>query len=365
MKKNIIYRIGSLGDNLVALPSIWAVKDNFPDSKIYLLSNQPTKHNRVTGSSVFDGSNLFQGFLTYPSNLNFWQRMFQPILFLKLLIQLRFYRFDTLIYLAPSERRKNQIHRDRLFFSLAGIKKIIGMQGFEQIPPKVTGIPLSEVPREADSLLTRLKASGLKVPESGMGKMDLNLNEKEEVEFKFLLTGMPSDNGRKWIGIGPSSNMTAKIWPTESYIDVLKKLIEKRDIWPVIFGGGEDCKLGENIIKTLGCGYNMAGKLSVRLAALGLKRCLLYLGNDTGTMHLAAAVSTPCVALFSSRSYPGQWYPYGSGHKIFRTQIECEGCGLVDCIEKKMECLTTIKPDEVFKVCKMMLDGLSGNARDK
>jgi ADP-heptose:LPS heptosyltransferase len=83
-----------------------------------------------------------------------------------------------------------------------------------------------------------------------------------------------------------------------------------------------------------------------------MKRCAFFVGNDTGTMHMAAAMGLRCVAIFSSRERPGLWYPQGEGHKVFRTTIECEGCGLVECLERGNECLNCIKVDDVLAACR-------------
>ena len=145
--------------------------------------------------------------------------------------------------------------------------------------------------------------------------------------------------------------MPAKRWPVERFQAVLQRLIEQFDVWPVMFGGAEDAALGNDILRGCGRGSNAAGALSLRGAAAVLKRCAMYLGNDTGTMHLAAAAGIPCVAVFSSREWSGMWFPYGVEQKIFRTPIECEGCGLVECIERRNECLNRINVDEVFTAC--------------
>jgi heptosyltransferase III len=86
-----------------------------------------------------------------------------------------------------------------------------------------------------------------------------------------------------------------------------------------------------------------------------MKHCELFIGNDTGTMHMAAAVGLPCVAIFSSRERPGLWYPPGEGHRVFRSAIDCEGCGLVECIELGNECLKRISVEEVLSACREML----------
>ena len=153
--------------------------------------------------------------------------------------------------------------------------------------------------------------------------------------------------GRAWIGVGPGSKMPAKVWPVERFIEVVSKLIRDHDIWPVVFGGPEDRALGLKLVEHWKCGSVAAGELGVRPGIAALARCLLYLGNDTGTMHMAVAAGLPCVAVFSSRDYPGIWYPYGDGHVVFRTSIDCEGCMLQVC-PRNNECLFSIGSGDVF-----------------
>ena len=110
--------------------------------------------------------------------------------------------------------------------------------------------------------------------------------------------------------------------------------------------------MGERLLQAWGRGYNGAGELGLRAAAAALKRCRFYLGNDSGAMHLAASTGIPCVAIFSSRESPGSWYPYGEGHTVFRTPIACEGCMLVECVDRSMECLASIRAADVLEACR-------------
>jgi heptosyltransferase-3 len=166
---------------------------------------------------------------------------------------------------------------------------------------------------------------------------------------------LPFDNNRLWIGVGPGSKMPAKRWPEERFREVMAELIKEFDVWPVVFGGAEDAGLGDRLLSAWGHGYNAAGALSLRGAAAALRHCAFLLTNDTGTMHLAAAVGTRCVAIFSARHAPGAWNPYGKNHRVFQTQIECEGCLLVECVERKNECLTRIPVGPVMNACKEIL----------
>jgi ADP-heptose:LPS heptosyltransferase len=66
-------------------------------------------------------------------------------------------------------------------------------------------------------------------------------------------------------------------------------------------------------------------------------------------MHLAAAVGTRCVAIFSSQNLPGEWFPYGTGHKVIYRDIECKGCRLVVCEARQKACIRSITVDEVLQ----------------
>jgi ADP-heptose:LPS heptosyltransferase len=64
-------------------------------------------------------------------------------------------------------------------------------------------------------------------------------------------------------------------------------------------------------------------------------------------MHLASAAGTPCVAIFSARNLPGQWFPARSGHKVLYHKTDCFGCGLEHCTIERKKCILSISVDEV------------------
>src|SRR5581483_8940575 len=185
--------------------------------------------------------------------------------------------------------------------------------------------------------------------------LDLSLGEAERAEVARWRLRLGDDGGRPWLGLGVGSKMPAKRWPLERFEAAVAALIDRHDVWPVVFGGAEDRADGERLVASWARGFNAAGALSVRAAGWALKNCIMYLGNDTGTMHLAASAGIPSVALFSARDRPGTWYPYGVPQKVFRTALECEGCLLVECHERKNVCLTAISIDQVVAGCEEML----------
>lgn len=352
----LVFHTGSLGDTLIALPALWAIREYFANSSLTLLYDTQVGNNRVIAADVLQGSGLIDDFITYPVDnitINFLLQAWQKIVLLE---KLRQTYFDSLAYLIRVNNGAKRINRDRLFFRMAGIRKFIGMDGLTDPPKKIQGQPLPEVPQFADQLLMRLAASGIPVPSHGHGKMDLGLNEQDQKPVDSWLGKLPSDRGLPWIGVGPGSKMPAKVWPAERFIEVVQRLIQRYDVWPVVFGGPEDQELGNKMIYIWRRGFVAAGQLGPRASAVALRRCVLYLGNDTGTMHLAAAVGVQCVSIFSAHNVPGAWYPYGIGHKVLRIAIECEGCLLDDCIERRMECIKQISVADVWMACREIME---------
>ncbi len=343
----LVYHIGSLGDTLIAVPALWAVRENFSHAHITMLSDEQPERHLIQARDILDGSGLIDDYFVYPAG--------KILGMVWLLLQLRSRKFDSLVYLIRANIDDRRIKRDKLFFRLAGIKQYIGMQEFSKCPTYSLGSLMPVVPHIADTILTRLRADALKTPPAGQGRVDVNIGEREQDNVKQWLSGLPDDGGRRWFAIGSGSKMPCKIWPFDRYLAVVKCLVAEYDLWPVFFGGTEDRELSEKMAQELGRGYVPAGVLGVRDSMAAMERCLLFLGNDTGTMHMAVASGLRCVVPFSSRDFPGLWYPYGDGHVVFRTPIPCEGCMLEECIERKMECILSISVQQVLEACRSVL----------
>jgi lipopolysaccharide heptosyltransferase II len=128
----------------------------------------------------------------------------------------------------------------------------------------------------------------------------------------------------------------AKRWPRERFIEAAKSLQRQTKCHWWIFGGKADEPLAQEMaaaIKTGNCGLesgvtNLAGQTTLRELCAGLRACDLLLTNDTGPMHLAAAVGTRVVALFGSTSpqltAPGA--PGDSDHRVLQAGVPCAPC---------------------------------------
>ncbi len=98
---------------------------------------------------------------------------------------------------------------------------------------------------------------------------------------------------------------------------------------------------------------NFCGLTPPRISAAVLERWILFLGHDSGPMRVPAATGVPCLAIFSARDKPGEWYPAGTGHHVLYHQTDCYGCQLDQCDKYKKKCIMTVSVDEVFEaVCR-------------
>lgn len=94
---------------------------------------------------------------------------------------------------------------------------------------------------------------------------------------------------------------------------------------------------------------NLCGVASPRDTAALLERAELFLGHDSGPMHLAAAVGTRSVVVFSARNLPRVWFPRGENHRVIYHHRSCAGCERERCDDLKKACIASIGVDEVYE----------------
>jgi heptosyltransferase-3 len=342
----LIFFVGNLGDTIVALPALWALRQHFLTSQLTLLSRASEKGYLMPEQILPVG--LVDNYIhcSYSSNLR------------SLLPLLREGQYSTLVYLYLSDRPYWRAWRDLTFFRLAGIKNFVATRGLRSIRSFPQKQSLPTVEHEADHLLRRLALSGISVPPPAQGNFDLGLTLDEianaDAWLKDNLSSDHYNNQVSLVGLGPGSKMPAKVWPEERFAELGHLLINELGVLPIIFGGKEDQALGDRLIAQWKTGVNAAGALNIRQAAAALSRCRLYVGNDTGTMHLAVAAKIPCVAIFSARDCPGKWDPYGNQHIVLRESVPCEGCMLEVC-DRDMECIKKISVGSVVEACACLL----------
>ena len=115
--------------------------------------------------------------------------------------------------------------------------------------------------------------------------------------------------GAAVLGLGPTANWEGKIWPSEYFVGLAKRLDFQRI---AIFGGPGEIEHSRAmpVIKSLPGAIDLVGRLSIPEATACLERCAMFIGNDSGLMHLAAAAGVPTLGLFG-RSRAAEYAPAG------------------------------------------------------
>lgn len=349
IKSIIVSRAGLLGDSLAVVPALWCLRKAYPGAKITYIWEKLPGADLVRGFTVLTGSGLVDEFEYYETHLPSFRLASSMV---KLFWRLRKRHWDLGIVLEEphwSARRK-------FFLRICGAKIVLGPDGTGVMFPRDTNKNLISVPHIADTLINVLRSLGISLPEPGKGCWSLNLGLSEKNNVDNWLKSMGALNSPKpWIAVGPWSNMPVKRWPLERFEKVISNLIKEFNATPVVFGGVSERNIGRQLVNNWKRGYVAAGELSIREGVELLRRCSIFLGNDTGIMHMAVAAGIKCVAIFSSHGSPGRWEPYGNGHVVFRRSIPCEGCALTNCVENKMQCILAFGIQEVTDACRQVL----------
>jgi len=158
------------------------------------------------------------------------------------------------------------------------------------------------------------------------------------------------------IGLCPGAEYgPAKRWLPERFTEVAAKITAQSSVQWILFGTKKDAAIGEQIAAAIGdhC-VNRIGQTTLDQLIDELRECSLLLTNDTGTMHLAALLGVPVVAVFGSTE-PRLTGPLGNGHIVLRHHVECSPCFLREC-PIDFRCMKAVSADEVAGAVMSMLD---------
>ncbi len=144
--------------------------------------------------------------------------------------------------------------------------------------------------------------------------------EREAEAARLIPAGSPV------LGLGPTANWPPKTWPAENFVALVQRLCAADGILPgarvAVFGAGWERDSAEAVLNALpaGAGIDLAGHIDLAAAAACLGRCALYIGNDSGLMHIAAAAGTPTLGLFGP-SPAIHYAPWGPHTAVAQTEI--------------------------------------------
>lgn len=186
--------------------------------------------------------------------------------------------------------------------------------------------------------------------------MYLSDSELEGAERLLASIGNKSGGG-PLVMLHPGARYWFKAWPPERFAALANRFIDELQATVIIGGGPSEQPIAKAIERMAHPAIiNLVGAIGLREYAALVTRCALFVGNDNGAMHIAAAVGTPVVGLFGP-SDPVQWAPRGTRTEICYKGVDCRACFHPTCTRGELNCMRQISVDEVFAAALRVLSG--------
>jgi ADP-heptose:LPS heptosyltransferase len=345
----LIYQIGSLGDTIIAIPALRAIRSHYGcDAHLAVLHNL-NDAGVVTTQDVLSCTHLVNEFIAYKFEQSVAKKARMAY---SLLSQLRARQFDAVVSLLPSGRSSVALRRDTLFFRACGIRRTIGFQPVPDsvVRPRKDGKAM-EAPNESLIRLQRLSSGGISTEKDGLFRTPLlqpnGTDANMAAEWLRARRRYPE---RPLVALCPGCKKPANSWPLERFIDLGRRIVASGEAEILVLGGSADRTVANRMVAEWGGeGLAAAGEFSVAGSAALISHCRLLVGVDTGSSHLAAGVGVPCVVVQSANSYPGHWDPIGESHAVLRHSVPCAGCLLNECPVVGHPCMIGITVEEVWR----------------
>ncbi len=194
--------------------------------------------------------------------------------------------------------------------------------------------------------------------DSAERKLVLPINPEAEKEVLSLLheVGLDPDAGRPLIGLNPGAFYgSAKRWMPERFAAVADYVYTRYDAGVIITGTKQERFIADEVVANSkkAKSYNMAGKISLKQLIALLNMLDLYITNDSGAMHIAAAVDIPIIAIFGSTDWRTT-SPYSAKATIVRKEVDCAPCLKREC-PRDHKCMKLIQVEDVTREVDSML----------
>ncbi len=319
----MIFQIGSLGDTVIAMPCYREIARRHPGAWRVLLTNFP-QSKMVQAEAMLRPARLIEECVEYPMPLR------GAAAIRALLARVRGLKIDVLYYLTPEKRLLNLV-RHWGFFKACGVRRMVGVpwsrdaRFVREVEPGV----LWE--SEASRLLRCVGAGSL-------GDEDRSLGLRgEEVTAAGVVLGEMGD----FAAVSVGGKVPINDWGDERWTRALAALTAAHPgLGLVLVGSGEERERNGRLARVwAGPVVNACGRLTPRESGALIARAKVFVGHDTGTLHLAAAEATPIVGVYSARNVPGKWFSDRVGDRFFYEKVECFGCEL----ERPEECPFGVK----------------------
>lgn len=331
IKKILIRGTNWIGDAVLTMPAVKAVRKRFPDAEISILV-------KPWVAGLFENSADIDRIIIYDEKK--YARLCGKR---KLISDLKKHKFDMAILFQNA-------FEAAFLTCFAGIPVRYGYNTDGRGMLLTHKIALSDETLKKHQVwyyLDLLKPLAINIEKP---ELSLKIGSKDKAAVSKILKKNRIKKGDLIIGINPGASYgPAKRWFPDRYAKLVEMLIGRFNAKIILFGSKDDKEATAEIASLSSHKLiNLAGRTSLGEATALIERCRLFITNDSGLMHISAALNVPVIAIFGSTS-PERTGPYGKDHHIIYKNAECSPCLKREC-PTDFKCMKLISVDEVYSI---------------
>lgn len=334
--KVLVIRLDRIGDAILSLPAISAIRDRFPDAWISMMVRPPLR-------DLLDGHPLIDEVIPYEYQTGGSHRF--PQGYRRFLKEIVSRHFDAAFILHPGIRSE-------LIPYLAGIPYRVGFDSGRSflLTHKAKDHRKDGNKHESEYALdvVRAFASGNLRAQKPALSVDAQTAERVSEKIKNAFGG---ELPKKLIAFHAGASCPSKRWPSERFAELGLRVARETGAGIIFLGGKEEKDLSEDLARQIGSrAVSLAGVLSLKESAAAAAQCGVLVSNDSGPVHMAAAAGARTVVIFGRNKAglsPARWKPLGEGHRWIQKDVGCQVCLAHRC-PIEFECLKAVSVDEVF-----------------
>lgn len=323
-----------IGDAVMTLPALRRLRSIYPDAHIAL-------HTREWAEGVFRDLDVIDEILTIPQTSGKFDSVKSQAR------QLRPNKFDFAV-LFPNSFESALVAR------LSQIPKRLGYatQGRSFLLTDALEVPDWKNSRHESEFYLNLFGT----PPTSEDQNKLDVSDERKIHAKRFLNENGVDVNKPVIAFGAgSTNSRAKRWPAENFAKLSDMIAAETDSTPVFMGAQDEADVIRKVAKTAEHSFvDLCGKTDLSTATAILSIADVFISNDMGLAHIAAATGTPTIVIFGPTK-DETTRPLGPHVQIIREHVDCSPCMLRDCpIDHR--CMTRIHPERILESALKMLE---------
>ncbi|MBZ0158618.1 MAG: putative lipopolysaccharide heptosyltransferase III [bacterium] len=333
-KRVLVIKLRYLGDVLLSTPVLAGLRSAFPGARLSMLVNPGTEAMIVTNPHV--------------DEVLIAERAGSPLRQLRFAAALRRRRFDLVLDLTDGDRaailsrltgaairvgfNREGRWRGRMYTHLVPVQK----QPISMIRQHVMALEVLGIPVAPSLPVLRIRPADESAVGAALAAVDILPDER-------------------FVAVHPGARWWFKSWPADRFAGLIDYIQGKLGVKVVLLGSVADQEMAGAIMDRVETGCrSLVGRLMLLELAGLLRQATLFVGNDNGPMHMAAAMGAPVIGLFGPAD-PRVWGPAGPGHVVLYKGIDCRPCFPGGCLRGEQNCMRLIALDEVVPVVERML----------